>query len=79
MVLSSATLANGRFHETRQRRQYVNWRVDTLVVQLTVNEDLTLGDITRQIGNRMRDICGGRLASLARELYSEVLTVVRHG
>lgn len=60
MVPSSATLTNSRLHETRQGWQHVNWWVNTLVVQLTVNEDLTLGDITREIGNRMRDICDKR-------------------
>lgn len=56
VVLPSTTLTNGRFHQTRQRRKNVNGRVDALVVELTVNEDLTLSNVASQVGNRVGDI-----------------------
>lgn len=56
MILSGVTFTNGRLHETGQRGQDVNRGVDTLVVQLTVNENLSLGNITSQVRNRVRDI-----------------------
>ena len=56
MVLPSTTLTNGRFHQTRQGWKDVNRRADTLVVELTVNEDLTLSNVTSQVGNRVGDI-----------------------
>jgi hypothetical protein len=49
-------LADGRLHETRERGKNVDWRVDTLVMELTVDENLTLGDVTGQIGNRVSDV-----------------------
>jgi len=62
MVASGVAFADGRLHQTRQRWQDVDWRVDTLVVQLTVDEDLTFGDVACQVGNRMGDVCGYTLA-----------------
>ena len=32
-------------------------RVDLLVVQRPVDRDLALGDVTRQVGNRVGDVC----------------------
>lgn len=56
MVFTGMTFANGGFHETGERGKDIDGWVDTLVVELTVNEDLAFGYITRQIGNGMRDI-----------------------
>lgn len=56
MILPSTALTDGRFHQTRQRRKDVNGRADTLVVELAVNEDLTLSNVTSQIRNRVGDI-----------------------
>uniref|UniRef100_A0A182QVN8 Uncharacterized protein n=1 Tax=Anopheles farauti TaxID=69004 RepID=A0A182QVN8_9DIPT len=56
VVLAGHALADGGLHQTRQRRQHVHRRVDLTIVQLTVDVDLTLGNVTGQIGNRMGDI-----------------------
>jgi hypothetical protein len=56
VILACVALADGRLHETRERGEDVDGRVDTLVVELTVNEDLALGNITSQIGNRVSDV-----------------------
>lgn len=56
VVLARKLLANGTLHETGQGRQDVDWRVDLSVVQLTIDENLPLSDVTRQVWNRMCDI-----------------------
>lgn len=58
MVLAGEFLTNSALHETRQRGQDVDRWVDLPVVQLTVDEDLALRDITRKIWDRMRDVYG---------------------
>ena len=40
------TFSNGRLHETRQRWQDVDRRVNLTIMQLTVNVNLSLRDIT---------------------------------
>jgi hypothetical protein len=59
MVLAGHTLANSGLHETRQRGQYVDRRVDLSVVDLTIDVDLSLSNITGQIGNRVGNIIVG--------------------
>ena len=54
MVLS--VLFNGFLHETGERGEDVDRRVDLLVVELPVDEDLSFGDVACQIGNGMGDI-----------------------
>jgi len=54
MVFS--VLFNSFLHETRQRRQNVNWRVDLFIVQRPVNEDLALGDVASKIRNGVSDV-----------------------
>lgn len=56
MVLSCAALTDGGLHETGEGWENVDRRVDTLVVELTVNEDLTFRNVTSQIGDRMGNI-----------------------
>lgn len=56
VVLTGAALTDSGLHQTGQRRQHVNGWPDTLVVKLTINEDLTLGNVTSQIGNGVSDI-----------------------
>ena len=56
VVLAGVALADGRLHQTRERGEDVDWRVDTLVVELTVDEDLALGNVTSQIGNGVGDV-----------------------
>lgn len=59
MVHSGHALANGRLHESTQRWQHVDGGIDLSVVQVSVNENLTLCDIACQIGNGMGDIIIG--------------------
>ena len=47
---------DGRLHQTRQRGEHIDGRVDLPVVQGVVNEDLALGDVAGEIGDRMGDI-----------------------
>lgn len=56
MILSGELLSNGRLHKTRERGQDVDGRIDLLVVELTIDEDLTFRNITRQIRDRVGDI-----------------------
>ena len=56
MILTGHALTDGRLHETRERGKDVDRGVDTLVVELTVNEDLTFGNVTSQVGNRVGDV-----------------------
>ena len=58
MVLARHALSDGGLHETTERGQHVDRRVDLPVVQLTVHVDLALRDVTGQIRNRMGDVCG---------------------
>lgn len=46
MVFSRMAFADCGFHQTRQRGEDVDGWVDALVVQLTVNEYLALGDVS---------------------------------
>lgn len=56
MILSRHALADGGLHQTGQRRQHVDGRVDLAIVQLSVDVDLSLGDVASQIGNRVSDV-----------------------
>jgi hypothetical protein len=57
VVFPCAALADGGLHETGEGGQDVDGWVDTLVVELTVDEDLAFRDVTRQVGDRMCDVC----------------------
>ena len=57
MIFTGQLLTDSRLHETREGGQDVDRWVDTLVVQLTIDEDLTLRNVTRQVGDGMCDIC----------------------
>ena len=59
MVGSSHVLTDGGLHQTRQRRQHVDRRVDQPVVQLAIDVDLALGNVARQVGNRVSNIVVG--------------------
>jgi hypothetical protein len=56
VVLTSAALADSGLHQTGQGRQHVNGRINTLVGKLTVNENLTLSNITSQVRNGVSNI-----------------------
>lgn len=56
MVATSVTLTDGGLHETGQRWEDVDWWVNTLVVELTIDEDLALGNVTGQVGDWVGDV-----------------------
>mmetsp|Transcript_39085 Transcript_39085/g.89536 ORF Transcript_39085/g.89536 Transcript_39085/m.89536 type:complete len:265 (-) Transcript_39085:762-1556(-) len=59
MINSSHPLADARLHQSGQRWQHVNRRVDLPVVQTAVNKHLPLGDVAGQIRDRMGDVIVG--------------------
>ena len=61
-------LANGRLHQTRQRRKHIDRRIDLFVVQLltmynnnylSINKDLAFCNVTCEIRNRVSNIIIG--------------------
>jgi len=50
---------NGGLHQSGERGEHVNWWVDLPVVKVTINEDLSLGNVTSQIWDGMSDIIIG--------------------
>ena len=56
MIFPGQFLTNSALHKTRQGRQDIDGRVDLSVVQLTVDEDLSLRDVTGKIRDGVRDI-----------------------
>jgi hypothetical protein len=81
VILSCAALANGRFHETGERRQYVDGWVDTLVIKLTIDEDLAFRNIACQVGDRVRNIVvrhsqNGNLSNGAVSTFDTTCTLI---
>jgi len=56
MILPGELLTNRTLHQPRKRRENVNGWVNLPVVELTIHKDLSLSDVTSQIGNRMCNI-----------------------
>ena len=56
MVLTGHAFTDGALHQTRQGWKYVDGRVNLAIVELTIDIDLSLGNVTGQIGYRMRNI-----------------------
>lgn len=56
MILPGKFFTDSALHETRQGGQDVYRRVDLSVVELSVDENLTLRDITGQIRDGVSDI-----------------------
>ena len=56
MVFASVAFADGGFHETGEGWKDINGWVNTFVVELTVDEDLSFSDVACKVGNRMSDI-----------------------
>lgn len=54
MILS--VFLNSFLHETGERGEDVDGRVNLLVVKLTIDEDLALSNVASQIGDGMGDI-----------------------
>ena len=72
------TLTDSRFHETRKRWKHINRRVDTLVVQLPINENLAFGDVACKIWDRVCNVWNSSLM-MVRELRASDFTIVGHG
>ena len=64
MVLSRQLLTDSTLHQTRQRWQDIDWWIDLTVVQLTVDKDLALSDVTRQIRDRVGNVCTDAVRSV---------------
>lgn len=56
VIFTCHVFTNSRLHQTTERRQYIYWWVNLPVVKLTVDIDLPLCDVTRQIGDGMSNI-----------------------
>lgn len=56
MINSGHSLTNGGFHESGQGWEHIDGWIDLPVVQVSINEDLTFGNITGKIRNWMGDI-----------------------
>mmetsp|Transcript_52457 Transcript_52457/g.145440 ORF Transcript_52457/g.145440 Transcript_52457/m.145440 type:complete len:286 (+) Transcript_52457:113-970(+) len=56
VVSTRHALADTGFHEAAERRQNIDGRVDLPVVQGPVHKDLALGDVAREIRDRVRDV-----------------------
>ena len=56
MILPGHSLPNGRLHQSGERGQNVDWGIDLSVVELTVDVDLTLGDVAGQIRDGVSDV-----------------------
>ena len=54
MILS--IFLDGFLHETGKRGQDVDWWIDLFVVQLPIDENLSLCDVASEIGDGMRDV-----------------------
>jgi hypothetical protein len=56
MVISGHSLTNSTLHQSGQRGEHVNRRINLLVVKGSINEDLSFGDISGKIGDGMGNI-----------------------
>lgn len=54
-----SVLLDGFLHQPGQRGKHVYWGVDLFVMELSVDEDLALGDVAGQIGDWMGDVVVG--------------------
>lgn len=56
MIFPRQFLANSTLHESRKRREDVDWWVNLSVVQVSVDNNLAFRDVTSQIGDGMCDV-----------------------
>ena len=56
VIGSGVALADAVLHQTGQRRQNRDRRIDTALLQTSVQNDLTFGDIACQVRDRVGDI-----------------------
>ena len=59
MIPPRPALPDGTFHETGEGGEDIDGRIYLTVVQLTIDIVLTLGDVSGQVGNGMRDVVIG--------------------
>merc|ERR1740129_2370388 len=59
MINTGHALADSGLHQTTERWQYVDRRIDLPVVQRPVHEHLTLCDVAGEIRNRVCDVIVG--------------------
>ena len=77
MVFPGVTFTDSRFHQTGKRWEHVDRRVDALVIQLPIDEDLAFCDVAGKIGDGVGNVWSC-LSILVRALGSSDLTVVGH-
>jgi hypothetical protein len=68
VVLARMAFADGRLHQSGEGWENVDGRIDTLVVERTVDEDLTLGDVSSEIGNGVSNVCRDKIGQRFRKL-----------
>lgn len=56
MILPCKFFTDRTLHQTRQRRQDVDWRIYLTIVQLSVDKNLTFRDVSGKIRNRVSDV-----------------------
>ena len=59
MVGTGVALADAVLHQTGQARQHRDRRVDAVLVQRPVEDDLSLGDVAGQVRHRVGDVVVG--------------------
>ena len=52
-------LADSVLHETRERWQNIDRRINAFPMKCSAENDLAFGDIARQVRHRMRDVVAG--------------------
>lgn len=77
MIFACVAFTDGGFHKTREGWQDIDGRIDTFVVELAVNENLTFSDVACKIRNRMCNIYNRRSAC-SRHGKVKSHTVVGH-
>src|SRR5438093_11505782 len=56
MILSRPALTNTLLHQTRQRWRRINRWIDPFSVQASIDENLSLSNVTRKVLNRMSHV-----------------------
>lgn len=78
VVLPRQLVPDRTLHQPRQRRQHINRWVYLSVVQLSIDEYLSFGNIPCQVRNWVRDICACQ-PHRTRKTNENAHTVIWHG
>ena len=54
MILASLTAPDSLVFKTGQRRQHIYGRINAFFIKVARKNNLSFGDISRKVGNRMR-------------------------